>query len=219
MALPTPGTLFVLSAPSGTGKTTLADALTTSVDKLELSRSYTSRPVRPGEQDGVDYTFVSRTHFESLRDAGEFLEWAEVFGQLYGTRAQDTQQRLADGVDLVLVIDVQGAHQIRESEDQAVGIFVLPPSPAILEDRLRKRSGEDLPEENLQQRLSTARREIERLGEYDYVVVNDDVKTCVEQLRCIILAERASLRVTRRHGEAIVEAFRQHNKDVGGSWD
>ena len=126
---------------------------------------------------------------------------------------------MADGVDLVLVIDVQGARQIRESEDQAVGIFVLPPSPAILEDRLRQRSGGDLPEENLQQRLSTARREIERLGEYDYVVVNDDVETCVEQLRCIIFAERASLRVTRRHGEAIVEAFRQHDKDVGGSWD
>ena len=214
MGRPTAGTLFVLSAPSGTGKTTLAEALTTRVDNLELSRSYTSRPPRPDEQHGVDYNFISRAQFESLRDAGEFLEWAEVFGQLYGTRARDTRERLAGGVDLVLVIDVQGAHQIRQAERQAVSIFVLPPSPAILEDRLRQRSGGHLMEEDLRQRLSTARQEVERLGEYNYVVVNDEVDACVEQLRCIILAERTSFRVTSGHGETIVEAFRRADQDV-----
>ena len=119
------GSLFVVSAPSGTGKTTLVEALVSLVPGLEMSRSYTSRPPRPGERNGVEYHFVSRERFESMREAGAFLEWADVFGRLYGTSAADTRRHLDEGRDLMLVIDVQGARQIRQLDRGAVGIFVL----------------------------------------------------------------------------------------------
>ena len=202
------GSLFVVSAPSGTGKTTLVETLIPRVPGLEMSRSYTSRPPRPGERDGVQYHFISRERFESMRDAGEFLEWADVFGRLYGTRALDTRRHLDAGRDLVLVIDVQGASQIRRLDGGAVGIFVLPPSPAVLEARLRQRSRDHLTEADLRRRLAMARREIEQLANYDYLVVNDEVQDCVEQLRCIVIAERASRRVARPAGEAIAREFR-----------
>jgi len=203
------GTLFVLSAPSGTGKTTLAETLVTRVDRLELSRSYTSRPPRPSERDGVDYNFVRREQFVEMRRNGEFLEWADVFGHLYGTRRGDTEKWLAEGRDLVLVIDVQGASQVRVLGREAVGIFVLPPSPTVLEDRLRGRSGDHLPEPELLRRMSVARKEVERLAEYDYIVVNDKLDECVERLRCIVLAERSSQRVAGTTGETIAAAFRR----------
>lgn len=202
------GSLFVVSAPSGTGKTTLVETLIARLDGLEMSRSYTSRPPRPGERDGVDYHFVSRAAFEAKQAAGEFLESAEVFGNLYGTSAIDTRRHLDAGRDLVLVIDVQGASQIRRLARGTVGIFVLPPSPAVLEGRLRRRSEAHLDEEELQRRLEVARREVERMADYDYVVVNDDLETCVEQLRCIVIAERASWRVAGPIGERIAQAFR-----------
>ena len=202
------GSLFVVSAPSGTGKTTLVEALVPRVPGLEMSRSYTSRPPRPGERDGVDYHFVSRERFEAMRAGGEFLEWADVFGHLYATSRVDTRRHLDAGRDLVLVIDVQGAGQIRQLEGGAVGIFVLPPSPAVLEERLRRRSQNHLTEEELQRRLAVARREVARLAEYDYVVVNDEIGDSVERLRCIVIAERASCRVAGPAGEAIVRAFR-----------
>jgi guanylate kinase len=202
------GSLFVVSAPSGTGKTTLVEALIPRVPGLEMSRSYTSRPPRPGERDGVDYHFVSRARFESMRAAGEFLEWADVFGQFYGTSAVDTRRRLDDGLDLVLVIDVQGASQVRRLDRAAVGIFVLPPSPAVLEERLRQRSQDHLSEEELRRRLAVARREVERMADYDYVVVNDDLEDCVDRLRSIVVAERASARVAGPAAAAIARAFR-----------
>ena len=202
------GTLFVVSAPSGTGKTTLVETLVPRVPGLELSRSYTSRPPRPGERDGVEYHFVSRERFESMREAGEFLEWADVFGHLYGTSAADTRRHLEEGRDLMLVIDVQGASQIRQLDSGAVGIFVLPPSPAVLEGRLRRRSHTHLTDEELRRRLTVARREVERMAEYDYVVVNDEIKDCVERMRCIVMAERTSWRVAGTAGEAIGTAFR-----------
>jgi len=202
------GSLFVVSAPSGTGKTTLVETLIPRVPGLEMSRSYTSRPPRPGERDGVEYHFVSRERFDSMRAAGEFLEWADVFGHLYGTRAVDTRRHLDAGRDLVLVIDVQGASQIRRLDGSAVGIFVLPPSPAVLEERLRRRSRNHLTEEELRRRLAVARREVERMGTYDYVVVNDEIEDCVERLRCIVMAERTSWRVAGPAGEAIARAFR-----------
>ena len=198
----------MVSAPSGTGKTTLVETLVSRVPGLEMSRSYTSRPPRPGERDGVEYHFVSRERFESMRAAGEFLEWADVFGHLYATSGVDTRRHLDAGRDLVLVIDVQGASQIRRLEGGAVGIFVLPPSPAVLEDRLRRRSRDHLTEEELQRRLAVARREVERMANYDYVVVNDEVDDCVERLRCIVMAERASWRVAGPAGEAIAKLFR-----------
>ena len=202
------GSLFVVSAPSGTGKTTLVDTLVPRLAGLEVSRSYTSRPPRPGERDGVEYHFVSRERFVSMRDGGEFLEWADVFGHLYGTSALDTRRHLDAGRDLVLVIDVQGASQIRQHDAKAVGIFVLPPSPDVLAERLRRRSRDHLTEEQLRHRLAVARREVERMADYDYIVVNDELEDCVERMRCIVIAERASWRVAGAAGEAIGQAFR-----------
>ena len=199
----------MVSAPSGTGKTTLVEALIPRVSGLEMSRSYTSRPPRPSERDGVDYNFVSRERFESMRAAGEFLEWADVFGDLYGTNAVDTRRHLDAGRDLVLVIDVQGASQVRRLDGGAVGIFVLPPSPAVLEARLRRRSQDHLTSDQVRRRLAVARHEVERMADYDYVVVNDVLEDGVERLRCIVMAERASWRVAGPAGEAIARAFRE----------
>ena len=201
------GSLFVVSAPSGTGKTTLVEALVSRVPSLEMSCSYTSRPPRPGEQDGVDYHFVSRDQFETMRSGGDLLEWAEVFGHLYGTSVVDTRQRLDGGVDLVLVIDVKGAHQVRRLDGTAVSIFVLPPSPEILEMRLRRRSDGHLSEEQVARRLMVARTEVEGMREYDYVVVNDVLETCVEELRSIVMAPRAAQGVAESTATAIAHAF------------
>jgi guanylate kinase len=203
------GTLFVVSAPSGTGKTTLVKAVVPTVPDLVLSRSYTSRPARPGERDGIDYHFISRPQFESRRAGGEFLESAEVFGHLYGTSAVDTRRHLDAGRDLVLVIDVQGAEQVRRLESHTVGIFVLPPSPVVLEERLRGRSGSHLTEVELMRRLAVAHREVEQISGYDYIVVNDELEACVVQLQAIVVAERASMRAAHGEGARIAEAFRQ----------
>ena len=131
------GLLFIVSAPSGTGKTTLVERLVQVVPRLRLSRSYTSRAARAGEQDGVDYNFISREQFEAMIAENAFLEWADVFGNYYGTGAADTEACLAAGEDVVLVIDVQGARQVRGRGIETVGVFVLPPSAAVLESRLR----------------------------------------------------------------------------------
>lgn len=188
-APPARGALFVVSAPSGAGKTTLVEQLVARVPGLVMSRSYTSRPIRPGERDGVDYNFVSRSEFEAMVSRGEFLEWADVFGDLKGTRAADTEELLAAGRDVVLVIDVQGARQVRERGLPATSVFVLPPSFAVLERRLRGRSQDS--EAAIRRRLATAREEVAAWVEYDYVVVNDALDTCVERLRHIVLAARA----------------------------
>ncbi len=158
------GLLFIVSAPSGTGKTTLVDRLVDCVPGLSVSRSYTSRAARAGEVDGVDYNFVSRERFEAMVAAHEFLEWADVFGNLYGTSAIDIERLLASGRDGVLVIDVQGARQVRRRTTRATAIFVMPPSLAILEARLRGRSKDS--EEAIQRRLDVAREEVEAYREY-----------------------------------------------------
>src|SRR6266566_2196217 len=132
--------LFIVSAPSGTGKTTLVERLVKTTSHLKMSRSYTSRPPRADEKDGVDYNFVSRQDFERMASANEFLEWADVFGNLYGTAATDTARCLESGNDVVLVIDVQGARKVRARGLPHVGIFVLPPSYQAVEQRLRGRS-------------------------------------------------------------------------------
>lgn len=185
------GILFVVSAPSGTGKTTLVERLVKEVSDLQMSRSYTSRAARAGEADGVDYNFISREDFESRIGGGQFLEWADVFGNLYGTGVSDTESRLAGGCDLVLTIDVQGARQVRSRPIPTVGIFVLPPSFDVLERRLRGRSKDS--EEAMQRRLTTARDEVSAFDEYDYVVVNDDLASCVDRMKAIVIAERARL--------------------------
>ena len=182
------GLLFVVSAPSGTGKTTVVEQLVKIVPTLEMSRSYTSRPSRSNERDGVDYNFVSRQEFEDRIARGDFLEYADVFGNYYGTGKAETEARLASGRDLVLVIDVQGARQVR-GKRHGVGVFMLPPSFQVLEHRLRNRSQD--PEAAIQRRLATARSEVSAVSEYDYVVINDELDRCVAELRGIVLAERA----------------------------
>lgn len=200
------GLLFVVSAPSGTGKTTVVERLVQRVPDLAMSRSYTSRALRSGEADGVDYHFITRARFEAMVAAEAFLEWADVFGNLYGTCAEDAERDLAAGRDLVLVIDVQGARQVRRRCAGTVGIFVLPPSFAVLEKRLRGRSADT--EEAMQRRLQTARDEVTAFSEYDYVVVNDELEPCVDRLRAIVLAERARLRSMAGAAEDIVSSFR-----------
>lgn len=199
------GLLFVVSAPSGTGKTTVAERLVQKVDNLALSRSYTARAARSGEADGVDYNFITRARFEQMVAGEAFLEWADVFGNLYGTCAADAERELSRGRDLVLVIDVQGARQVRRRRLDTVGVFVMPPSFEILEERLRGRSKDD--EEAIQRRLRTARAEVAAFVEYDYVVVNDELEACVDRLRAIVLAERARLRSARPMAERIVASF------------
>ena len=201
------GLLFVVSAPSGTGKTTVVERLVQVIPDLSLSRSYTSRQKRVGEADGVDYNFITRTRFEQMIAADDFLEWAEVFGNLYGTCAVDAERDLAAGRDVVLVIDVQGARQVRIRYDGTVGIFVMPPSFATLEQRLRGRSKD--PEPAIQRRLQTARDEVAAFAEYDYVVVNEALDACVDRMRAIVLAERARLRCTAGIAERIVRTFRE----------
>src|SRR3989441_4086577 len=150
------GLLFIVSAPSGAGKTTLVERLVEQMPHLKMSRSYTSRPMREGEVDGVDYNFVSRERFEAMVAVGEFLEWAEVFGNLYGTSAADTERVLEQGTDLVLVIDIQGARKVRRRGIETTAIFVMPPSLEVLERRLRGRSKDA--DDAIQRRLQIARQ-------------------------------------------------------------
>jgi guanylate kinase len=170
-----------------------------------MSRSYTSRPVREGETDGVDYNFVSRERFEAMVAVGEFLEWADVFGNLYGTSAADTERILESGADLVLVIDVQGARKVRRRGIETTAIFVMPPSFEVLERRLRGRSKDS--EKAIQKRLEMARQEVASYAEYDFVVVNDEITTTVDRLRSIVVAERVRLRCMRGEAERIVRTF------------
>lgn len=199
------GLLFIVSAPSGTGKTTIVERLVQRVPNLCMSRSYTSRPARPGETDGVDYNFISRERFEAMIAEGAFLEWADVFGSYYGTSAADTDAALAQGEDVVLVIDVQGARQVRSRGCDAVSIFVLPPSAAILEQRLRGRSKDS--DEQIRRRLAVARVEVNEYSQYDYLIVNDELETAVGRLEAIVIAERARTQRMRPTAEAIIGTF------------
>src|SRR6187397_3080501 len=174
---PRRGLLFIVSAASGTGKTTLVERLVHAVPNLGMSRSYTSRPARAGEHHGIDYNFISRERFEQMARDGEFLEWADVFGNYYGTALADTEACLARGEDVVLVIDVQGARQVRSRGIETVEIFVLPPSAEVLEQRLRGRSKDS--EEEIRRRLDVARREVPEYAQYEYSVVNDEVDAAV----------------------------------------
>jgi guanylate kinase len=197
--------LFIVSAPSGTGKTTLVERLVEQLPQLRMSRSYTSRRSREGETDGVDYNFVTRERFDAMIAAGDFLEWADVFGNLYGTCASETERMLAAGDDVVLVIDVQGARQVRRRGVETTTIFVMPPSPAVLEQRLRGRRKDS--EEAIQRRLQVAREEVAAFRDYDFVVINDELPGSVDRLRGIVLAERARLKRMQTVAESIVRAF------------
>lgn len=182
------GILFIVSAPSGAGKTSLVNRLLERDPKLALSISCTTRPPRVGERDGVNYHFIDTRHFEQCLDAGDFLEHARVFGNLYGTRAADVSAGLRNGHDLVLEIDWQGARQVRERFRDAVGIFVLPPSIGELERRLQARSTDSA--EVIAARMAQARAEMAHAPEYDYLVVNDRFETALDTLGAIVAAER-----------------------------
>jgi guanylate kinase len=177
-----------------------------------MSRSYTSRPVRPGEQDGVDYHFVGRPEFEAMIARREFLEWADNFGNLYGTRTLDTQRLLDGGADVVLVIDVKGARQVRDRGVPSTTVFVLPPSFEELESRLRRRSKD--PEPAMVRRLAVARDEVASVVEYDFVVVNDEVERAVDRLRAIVLAERARRDRMAARVAAIAATFAAPERDA-----
>ncbi len=192
------GLLLVVSAPSGTGKTTVVERLVQIAPDLALSRSYTSRSIRAGEKDGFDYNFITRTRFEAMIAADAFLEWADVFGNLYGTCAEDTERELATGRDLVLVIDVQGARQVRARRPGTVGVFVLPPSYEVLERRLRGRSKDS--EDAMQRRLRTAREEVAAFVEY---------RLCGGQRRARCLRRAPPCRGDGRTGAAAIDAARR----------
>ncbi len=200
------GLLFIISAASGTGKTTLAERLVQILPNLCLSHSYTSRPARANERDGVDYNFVSRERFEEMIARGEFLEWADVFGNLYGTCAADTERLQASGQDVVLVIDVEGARQIRQRGVDHTAIFILPPSFEILERRLRGRSADS--EAAMQRRLAAARAEVDCYRTYDYVVINDKLESTVVRLQEIIAAERSRTHRMQKIADKIIRSFR-----------
>jgi len=185
---PRDGILFVISAPSGAGKTSLCRELIDRVENLRQSISFTTRRQRPGERDGVDYHFVDQPHFEHMIAGRQLAEWAEVHGNLYGTSLATLNQGAAEGIDLLLDIDCQGAAQLKKNYQQGVFIFILPPSFAELEKRLRGRKTDS--EEVISKRLINAEQEIAQAGWYDYLVVNADLQTAYRQLIAIVTAER-----------------------------
>lgn len=182
------GTLYIIAAPSGGGKSSLVKALLESTPNLQVSVSYTTRPMRPREQQGVDYHFVDQARFDALRDSGVFLEHAEVFGHCYGTSRAWVMERLQQGIDVILEIDWQGKRQIAQSFPEAVSIFVLPPSRAVLEQRLRAR-GQD-GDEVIARRMQAATNEISHWNEFDYLVLNDDFQTAVVDMQALFRARR-----------------------------
>lgn len=187
------GILYIVSAPSGSGKSTLVAELMRLVPRMEFSVSYTTRAPRGSEKDGVAYHFVSRREFEEMIRRDAFLEYAEVFGNYYGTARRFLQEAAARGSDLLLDIDVQGAAQVKDRKPDAVGIFILPPSRRELEHRLRNRSNSEgkIHDEVIERRLQAARREIENSSRYDYILVNDRLEESIDRLTAIVLAERA----------------------------
>ena len=182
------GSLFIVAAPSGAGKSSLVNALLARDPGITLSISHTTRPPRPGDQDGVHYHFVDRPGFESLIKEGAFLEYAEVHGNLYGTSRKAVDPLLAAGRDVLLEIDYQGARAVRMQMPAAVGIFILPPSRAALEERLHKR-GQDKPDV-IAQRLAGSREEISHVAEFDFVIVNERFELALDDLTAIVRAHR-----------------------------
>ena len=215
------GILFLISAPSGSGKSTLVNQLRSLVENLEFSVSYTTRPPRGSEEEAREYHFISREEFQRMIDADEFLEYADVFGNYYGTARSSLTHAFDKGKDVLLDIDVQGAAQVRRKLPDAVTIFLMPPSPEILAYRLRNRSRAEgaVQEEIIRRRLARARDEIENYREYDYILVNDILDRAVEEMAAIVAAER----MHRNHGSqtpddeeliAKAEKCRQRNSEA-----
>jgi guanylate kinase len=206
MAEGNPGILFVLSAPSGTGKSTIARAVVAGMEELEFSVSYTTRPPRPEETDGKDYHFIGREQFEEMAESGAFLEWAEVFGNLYGTGLEATRLALADGLDLLLDIDIQGARKVRGGPLESVSVMILPPDYATLESRLAGRGSENEPERRL--RLTQALAEAGEYKDFDYMVVNDELSGTILAVEAIVRAERRRTTRCAAEADAILDTFK-----------
>ncbi|MDP2911726.1 MAG: guanylate kinase [Candidatus Omnitrophota bacterium] len=186
------GKLFIISAPSGSGKTTLCAKLVESVDSLYRSISMTTRAPRPGEQDGMDYIFIEKPEFIKRQKRNEFLEWAKVFNEYYGTPKKHIMHMLKRGSDVLLSIDVQGAMKIRRLKLDAVYIFILPPSIEMLRERLINRSTDS--KKAIQQRLVVAKKEITCSDKYDYIIVNNRLESALDSLRAVVVAERCRTR-------------------------
>ncbi len=200
------GLLFIVTAPSGAGKSSLVNAVLGDDPRLALSISTTTRAPRAGEADGREYHFVDRPAFQRMLEAGEFLESAEVHGNLYATSQKQIAEKRAAGRDVVLEIDWQGAEQVRRLFPEAIGVFLLPPSLAELERRLRAR-GKDS-DETIRRRLAAAQAEIGHVAEFDYVIINDDFEEARRDLAAIVRASRLTLAsMSARHPEP----FRLHN--------
>lgn len=198
------GTLYIFAAPSGAGKTSLVKALLDKSDGIEVSVSHTTRAPREGEVDGVNYHFTDVTAFNAMVNEGAFLEHAQVFDNLYGTARANIEDRLAAGVDVILEIDWQGARQVRQQFPDSLGVFILPPSRRALEDRLRGR-GQDA-DEVIARRMRDAESEMSHYAEFDYLVINDDFETALEELKAIITANRLrSPLQASRYGEMLNE--------------
>lgn len=196
------GNLFTVSAPSGAGKTSLVNAALESLPNLRISVSHTTRAKRPGEQDGVNYNFVDEQTFADLIQAGDFLEHAQVFGNFYGTSESWVRETLAAGYDVILEIDWQGAAQVRKIIPETVGIFILPPSREVLRERLTNRGQDGI--DVIEQRMSEARDEISHYSEADYVIVNDDFQTALQELQAIILSADLSNKKDFQKHQALI---------------
>ena len=209
-------TVFIISAPSGSGKSTLVQKLMKCVPNLRFSVSYTTRQPRGKEENGRDYFFIPREEFERRIYKGEFLEWAEVFGNYYGTHQSEMDRAASEDVDLVLDIDVQGARQLKEKIPAAVSIFILAPSRQILEERLRARSQDS--EAVIERRLREAAEEIRNYSQYDYVLVNREVEASVDTLVSIVKATRSRRDRMEREIRPILETFERtaHDELVKG---
>lgn len=199
------GSLFIVAAASGTGKTSLVKALVESMPNLGVSVSHTTRPIRPGEVDGTNYHFTDRETFVRMIGEGSFLEHAEVFGNLYGTSKDWVVEQLQQDRDVILEIDWQGAQQVRRLLPEAVGIFILPPSLAALQSRLTGR-GQDS-DEVIARRLQEAQGDISHYGEFTYLVVNDDFNTALADLQSIVRASRLSCRAQSVRQEALIRGL------------
>jgi guanylate kinase len=184
------GILFVVSGPSGAGKTTLYREAASSLPNLKHSVSYTTRRPRPGEVNDRDYTFINRDEFKGMIDRSEFAEWAEIHGKLYGTSKKRLEETMDSGIDVILDIDVQGAEQLKKKYQGGVYIFVLPPSLEALGERLQKRMVNS--KEEIEKRLKVAAKEIKRYREYDYVIVNNILEDALKELSAIIISKRVS---------------------------
>lgn len=185
------GTLYIVSAPSGAGKTTLVRRVVETLEDVAVSVSHTTRPMREGEIDGVDYHFVSESQFAAMAENGEFLESARVFGNYYGTSQQSIQEQLLNGVDVILEIDWQGARQIRRLMRDCKSIFILPPSTEVLRQRLTGR-GKDS-DEVIEKRMHEAVSEMSHYSEFDYIVINDELDAASRNLTAIFISQRQSL--------------------------